>query len=567
MSRERFIAAEYAQKISSCKDRLFTLYTENGYDSEIHEVKSLLSKISSEEMIRVVFIGQYTAGKSTIISALTGDNTIRIDSDIATDVASDYNWSGGVVLTDTPGLYTENPDHSSRTIEMIRQSDLLVYCITSDLFNQYTKADFEKWAFEIGYYGKMFLVINKMSKEAGDYPVLTENYSKTINRALSPHSISEFPYSFVDAKDYRDGLSDNDSDLIAFSHFEEFISQLNGFILQKGQLGKLDTPIKVLKSSIDKVAEMSVDSEQDRAYYSLLSRIEKRVDQRRSQANVDIHSCIRRGLKPITDKGYEISRSVGVEDISFTDEDFNELVESTCEALNQSLAVIVEENVQALNEDISVIMESDTASFFFNSVSGTVAGKKHLFESKQAKISRAQFEAISEVVGQITGKTVGFATKGGKASAEFFIKSSEAAGSHLHTAVKFIGSKLGYKFKPWQAANIAKKIGNVAKVAGPVLSVLGFFFDVKDTIDEAERTQRIAQEQIKYRQNFIDVVSDLERQYSESTDGLFSVYKSISDQITANRNNVQQIIARNDTMTKELALIKADLTAIQTELF
>ena len=99
------------------------------------------------------------------------------------------------------------------------------------------------------------------------------------------------------------------------------------------------------------------------------------------------------------------------------------------------------------------------------------------------------------------------------------------------------------------------------------MSVLGFFFDAKDTIDEAEKSQRIAQEQIKYRQNFIDVVSDLERQYSESTDGLFSVYKSISDQITANRNNVQQIIAKNDAMTKELAVIKSDLTAIQTALF
>ena len=106
MNREKFIAAEYAKRISSCRDRLFTLYSNNGYDTEIQEVKSLLSRISSEEMIRVVFIGQYTSGKSTIISALTGDVTIRIDSDIATDVESDYNWSGGVVLTDKPGLYT-----------------------------------------------------------------------------------------------------------------------------------------------------------------------------------------------------------------------------------------------------------------------------------------------------------------------------------------------------------------------------------------------------------------------------------------------------------------------------
>lgn len=567
MSREKFIATEYAQRISDCKDRLFALYSENGYEGEGQEVKALLSKISGDDMIRVVFIGQYTAGKSTIISALTGNNSIKIDSDIATDHTSDYNWSDGVILTDTPGLYTENPEHSNRTIEMIRQSDLLVYCITSDLFNQYTKADFERWAFDVGYFGKMFLVVNKMSKESGDYPALAQNYTKTINCALSPHSMSEFPHSFVDAKDYRDGISDNDTDLIEFSHFEEFIAQLNNFVLQKGHLGRLDTPIKILKSSIDKVAEMSVDTEQERAYYALLSRIEKRVDQRRSQVSVAIHSCISRGLKPITDKGYELSRSIGVEDVEFTDADFNELVEATCESINHNLDVLIDENIQALNEDISDIMQSDTASFFFNAVGGTVSGKKHLFESRQAKVSRAQFDAISDIVNQITGKTVSIATKGGKASAEFFIKSSEAAGSQLHTAVKFIGGKLGYKFKPWQAANIAKKIGNVAKFAGPAISVLSFFFDVKETIDESERSQRIIQEQIKYRQTFIEVSNDLERQYSEHTDGLFSVYKNIADEITANRTKVQQMMARNDNVTKELHEIKSDLKSIQDQLF
>ncbi|MBD5085108.1 MAG: hypothetical protein HDT33_08685 [Clostridiales bacterium] len=567
MERERFIATEYAQKINSCKDRLFKVYANYGYEEEVQDIKKQLSKISEEQMIRVVFIGQYTAGKSSIISALTGNATIKIDSDIATDMASDYNWSGGVVLTDTPGLYTENPDHDRRTIEMIRQSDLLVYCITSDLFNQYTKADFEKWAFEINYSGKMFLVVNKMSKESGDYSILMENYSKTINRSLSPHSISEFPCAFVDAKDYRDGINDNNAELIAFSHFEEFITQLNNFIAQKGQLGKLDTPIQILKSSIDKVSEQSMDSEQDRAYVLLLSRIEKKVDQRRGQVNADIHNCIRRGLRPIIDKGYELSRSIGVESIDFTEEDFNELVESACEDLNRNLSDIIDSNLKALNDDISKIMDSETAAFFFNSVGGAVSEKKHLFESKRARVSRAQFEAISSVISQITGETVKLATKGGSASAGFLIKASEVSGSQLHNAVKFIGGKIGYKFHPWEAVNIAKNIGNVAKFAGPVISVFSFLFDVKETIDEAEQNERIAREQVKYRQSFVDVANDLEKQYIEHTNGIFAVYKSITDEIAGNRTKVQQMLADHNSMAKELVTLKSDLISIQTAIF
>ena len=90
--------------------------------------------------------------------------------------------------------------------------------------------DFEKWAFEYGYAGKMFLVINKMSKEAGDYDELCNSYLSTINKALFPHSVDEFAHAFVDAKDYRDGYRDRDHELIEYSHFEEFIEKLNDLL-------------------------------------------------------------------------------------------------------------------------------------------------------------------------------------------------------------------------------------------------------------------------------------------------------------------------------------------------
>lgn len=567
MERKRFIVSEYAQKISLCRDKLFALYGAYGCEDAILDLKQELAKISDEQLIRMVFIGQYTAGKSSIISALTGDATIKIDSDIATDVAKDYNWSGGVLLTDTPGLYTENPEHDQRTIEMIRRSDLLVYCITSDLFNQYTKTDFERWAFEINYSGKMFLVVNKMSKESGDYPALIENYSKTINRSLYPHSIAEFPCAFVDAKDYRDGIHNNDADLIAFSHFEEFIAQLNHFVKQKGQLGKLDAPIQIMKSSIDTMLEKNMSSDQERAYACLLARVERKADQRRAQLNADIYNCIRRGLRPITDKGYELSRLIGVQDVNFTEDDFKELVESSCETLNHELDHIIQDNLEGLNDDISQVMSSEVATFFFESVSGVVSGKSHLFENRQAKVSRALFKAVNEVCSKITGKTLQLATKGSKASAGFLIKVSEASGSPLHSTIKLIGEKLGYKFKPWQAAKIAKNIGNVAKFAGPIVSTFSFIFSAKDTLDEATQAERIANEQVKYRQSFIEIVDDLEKQYVAQTSGIFEVYREITNNIAQNRAQVQKSITDNDSMAKELAVIKADLMSIQTAIF
>ena len=99
-------------------------------------------------------------------------------------------------------------------------------------------------------------------------------------------------------------------------------------------------------------------------------------------------------------------------------------------------------------------------------------------------MKRIQFESVKGLVENITGKTVQLATKGGSQSAQFLIKASEASGSQIHNVVLNVGHAFGVKFKPWQAVNIAKNIGNVAKILGPVVSVLALFVDIKDSVKE-----------------------------------------------------------------------------------
>lgn len=562
----KFKTTELACRIETDKRKILELYGKGGYAEDAQRLNEQLETIAKEDKIRVVFIGQYTAGKSTIISALTANKDIKIDSDIATSFSADYSWNG-VTLTDTPGLYTENPEHDARTIEMIKKSDLLVYCITSDLFNQYTRQDFEKWAFDVGYAGKMFLIVNKMSKEAGEYNELADNYSASLNKALVPHSVNEFSYSFVDAKDYKDGVDEDNRELVEYSHFEDFIKRLNVFIQQKGLLGKLDTPIMVLKASIDDISQKVIEDEANRAYISLLSRIEKKIDHQRNQVAIDAHNIIRRGLKPITDKAFELSRMIGVEDIDYTEDDINELIAISCESINSQLAALCERSIDQLNSEVEDVMNSGTASYFFSAVNSSYDGKKHLFESQGTKLSRAQFESIRNVVESITGKTISLATKGGAASAKFFIKSTEASGSQIHKAVLVVGGKIGYKFKPWQAVNIAKNIGNAAKVLGPVTSALGLLLDVKETVDDQTKVQKVQQAQLEYRQSFADIASDLENQYSNELNGIFDVYGEISTQLKTSRDNVQSMIKSNDEMTRRLLEIRNDLTDIQAEIF
>ncbi len=562
----QFKTAEIAERIDNARKGIIKLYKENGYDDAVKTLEKQLNSLKNDKKIRVVVIGQYDAGKSTIISALTGRSDIKISSNIATSETTDYEW-GGVLLTDTPGLQTDNPEHDAITLDMIGKSDLLVYCITSDLFNQYTSKDFCQLAFEKGYAGKMFLIINKMSKEDGEFEKLRNNYELSINKAISPHSIQELPCSFIDAQDYKIGIKDGDHELVEYSHFQDLISQLNYFVSQKGYLGKLDAPIMVLKASIDEVTEMLSDNDADRSYLAVLSRLEKKVDQHRNQISIQAHNIIRRGLSKITDYGDELSRKVGVEKVKCTDNDIEDLIANTCQDINQKLESLCSTGIEQLNEEIDEVTSSDAFSYFFKSVEGEYTEKGHIFESRQSKINRAKVDSVRNILETISGKTISLTTKTGTTVTNTMFKISDVTGSQLHEAVLAIGKQFGYKFKPWEAAKITKNIGNAAKMIGPLMSIVGLALDVKETADEIERDEKIRKQRLETRQVFVNIASDLETKYSEELSRMFDVYDEISNQISNDRDKVQQLVKSSSDMSERLYGYKKDLIAIQGDIF
>ncbi|AGX41903.1 GTPase [Clostridium saccharobutylicum] len=566
MSNVIFEAGQYSKQIDECISKVGQIYLENKFIEENDLLLEDIKKVSENDRIKVVFIGQYSAGKSSIISALTNNKDIKIDADIATSEAADYSW-GAVNLTDTPGLYTENTEHDERTKEAIKVSDLMVYCITSDLFNQYTLDDFKRLAYDMKFKDKMFLVINKMSKEAGEYDELTKNYTITLNKSLDSHNIDEFEHCFIDAKDYREGVEDNDKELIEYSKFEILINKLNDFIKRKGQLGKLDTPIVVIKNSIDNVLLKLVEDGKNKNYLIVLNRMSKRVSAQRHKAKNDAYSIMRAELNRIVDKGYEISQKIGVEEVDFSENDLNELIEDVCNNINVQLQESVEENINELNEQVKDVLESEPAQHFMNDVEASSKGGFNIFKSKEKKNSKIQFDALNDIVSKISNGTVKLATNGASKGANVLFKSTDAAGSTVHKSVTAIGKKLGVKFKPWQAVNISKNIANVAEMAGPALAVFSFIYDVKKTIDEEARLNKIKTAQYEYKQSFINIRDELEKQYSDEVNNYLNVFTETCEMIDKEINNISNDKKNKSEASMELQKQKEILSSIQDKIY
>ena len=88
------------------------------------KVRKLVGRIpatvlSDENTVTLVFAGQYSAGKSTIVKALTDREDIATGAGITTEKTHIYDWDG-VKVVDTPGVHTElRPDHDEITYRAI----------------------------------------------------------------------------------------------------------------------------------------------------------------------------------------------------------------------------------------------------------------------------------------------------------------------------------------------------------------------------------------------------------------------------------------------------------------
>ena len=239
--------------------------------------------IRKNPILRVAFIGQYSAGKSTIISALTGNRSIHIGADITTDKATPYSWNG-IELIDTPGIGTDRADHDDVTYSEIDRSDLLVFCTTHMLLDDRIIGHFKKLAYDKHYSHKMMLVFNKLSAEAGDDDTRISNYRASMIKALHPHKLDDFTVCFFDAKDYCEGIDEDEPELIELSRFEEFIQALDQFIKERDKLAQLDTPIRRVLGYAENAEQWFVSQpQQDEMVNAALNRAAKTLRDGRSR--------------------------------------------------------------------------------------------------------------------------------------------------------------------------------------------------------------------------------------------------------------------------------------------
>ena len=439
-----------------------------------------LQEFRQRGFLTIAFVGEYSAGKSSLISALTGRRDLAISADIATDQCREYEWNG-VRLIDTPGLWTERKDHDARTYDAIAKADLLVYCLTYSLFDTTTLVNFKELAFERNYQTKMLLLVNKMSAEAGDVEDRIRHYTASLQESLLPNDLAQFPVAFCDARDQLDGEDESDEELKALSRFDVLTDILNKFIEAKGATARLDTPLRIVLSSLDDVTEACTrDDGRDDQQSHLLKKLTGVVTRQRRALSIKVEGEISDLTHSIQKIGNGFAKDIGVNpELQSELERSQHKIEALCQQSSNRLQKEIEAAVESLREEVGKEFDSPLMTDFIASANTRVdASTPDTTElSGSLKKSVAMFKRIADTLGVSASKGM--------------VSAAQASKSGLATGIRTVGKWVGFKFKPWQAANWAKNLTNAVPYIGVFLSVLSLASDVASEVEEANNEAKL----------------------------------------------------------------------------
>jgi len=462
-------------------------------------------------VIRFVFVGQYSAGKSSILKMLTGNEDIEIGAGITTQKTQKYEWNG-IEVVDTPGINTElRPDHDVISYKAISDADMLVFVVTSHLFDEHIAEHFRKIAVDQDKGGEMILVVNKM-EEAGEgnsewqQSILREDLKKVIE----PYTPEQLHLCFLDAQSYLDSFEETDPEIVnelrERSGFSEFVETLNAFVSEKQISAKLTTNLykvnELLQNAIQLLEPKSTDQDVD-------SLTEYYLQQRHTL--VEGKGRIQQEISNIFSSAAIQIRNIGLDAANLIEEGCDQnTVETELKQRIHEAEVIIDscqnEAVCTLEAQLNELGQAQDAiaqTPFSKELEARLSAKFDVLpEGVQALLNNAG-ESIKTAGLFLSGKAYKEGIEGG-------LKLSCFSGSTVHEVVLKAGHMVGFKFKPWQAVKIAKGVGVAGKVLGVFGVGLNVFMQIKSDQDEEKVRKEMRKDRQNIRSQFNEAASELQ---------------------------------------------------------
>ena len=530
-------------------------------DEKLNELAKEASKItfsgeaSDRPALNIAVIGQYDAGKSTIISALTGRKDVVIDADVSTDKITAYDWNG-IILLDTPGIYSGYQEHDEITYAAIDRADLLVFVITNELFDDTIGKHFRELAFNRNKAKEILLVINKMGQDPGTPEVKIPD----IEKVISPLKIDDLPIVFIDSKSYLEAEyafnEEEKEELIKISNFNQFITALNFFVEDKGLVGRLTTPLFVLRTIAEQaLGYLSAEYPEEKNVLELLHRKQNIFLTSKSRLRRLMIGLVEKAATDITHFGDEVAGKIepgsNGDEIERVNELAQQKIEQRCQLLSDEAKDAIENELNDLNNQLEMLRNGVLARELLKSADSECGkmGENGFYVNRDVNLELAhkgkadwinKAKKISQVADNIGKLAAKWAT--GTVAEGIEVGSLAAArGSDAHKAVYNVGKFFGVKFKPWGAVKVARAIGNAGRIVAAVGGVVAVFAQIAEDNQQEEYRIQLRDARDGVRTYYGEAALEIQKQFTSQLDGFIEEF--YGSEIAAISETANEIIS------------------------
>lgn len=540
--------AKYQQQLEQLILKTKKLLLQTANSDLAQKMDAELQEVSERKYLRLAFVGQYSSGKSTIISALTGNKDILIDANIATDKTTEYRWNN-IILMDTPGILAGKvEEHDEITKAALKECDLIFYVLTSQLFDDVIFKNFIDLSYNQHLADKMFIVVNKMNMEYGDYDQLVQNYKTSLQNTFKErgYDFSAFPVAFIDANDYLEGIKDGDNEFIQVSNLEKFINDLNSFVSSKGLIKKqFDTPVRILQSYAKDIAISEVDQNLAEFYRQFEQRLS--ISERELKRDVSdvLYSFETDAMAKVSNLSSGIG-SLGEAEWKTQQEGLNKELQQSINTTSTMIEKVVEENYTDLLKEVENFGQRDTLIKYIsnidaklNSTNISIEERNNLnYQKKVLDWLKSGAAKVGDMAPGVNGVFGGI---------------SNASGSQLHNIVLNVGHFFGKNFRPWEAVRWASNIAKVAKFGIPVVTAgIDIWMQLREDKKENERLQQIKESKNQFITGYQGELNKVKGQFENYLNMVLQNYRDKRNDVNKSKDEIIKASKRNDAINKSI---------------
>ena len=474
------------------------------------------SFVDEDKKLSIVFVGQYSAGKSSILSILTGKQ-LEVGQGVTTERCNYLDWNG-IEVIDTLGIHTaKRPDHDAITYQAIAQ----------------------------------------------------EFFERDVKPVISPEYTAEDLYiTYIDTRCYQDAQEAQDEDkrkLLEMSGYPQLFENINKFVSDKKLLGKCTTSLSRLEQLLfDALSETNTNDICVDGSLKLLNEQRKALVNAKEHIQTAAHDIIRRNTQEVRNWGFDVANKLlsTRESTEAVNREIEEKSEQTTEIYAQAvkeLEGVISSEFEILKK-VSVELES---SDFAETLKSNIVQK---------------IEALKNAGN--TTDTMRSAALGAVGSALWLVKFAEelnASTEGVNAVLKL--SSFADIALPQVSASLVKtffgsaNLGKVAPgfgVAGKVLGVVGIIFVFGtlawDKVKGAEREKKLLDCRNDIRNAFNNTAKAINLKFDGEMqtwikENILSEIEAIDAQIfeiegeitrTHEIDTYQSLLTRTQTLIKEV---------------